>query len=599
MTYRWLGSGWGGSAVAWKPERPEAVCEAFGRGVEPLVSRLLWARGYRDAASSAAFVDASMRGLHEPSLLPDLDRAAERILAAARAGEPIVIYGDYDVDGISASAILFHALRAIAPGAVVTTYVPHRMEEGYGLHGEALRGLASDGARVIVSVDCGVTAFDPARAARDAGADLIITDHHELSADGRVPEAYAVVHPRRGGGPTSYPFGELCGAGVAFKLAWRLMTLAEGRAKLTEPMREVLLDLLALASLGTVADIVPLVGENRVITRHGLRRLRSTRLVGLSAFIEASGLAGENIDAERVGFTLGPRLNACGRMGHAKHAVAMLTTASADEARAIAKELAKLNDQRRRTEKQIFDEACAQAEDAGMTGDDRRAIVLADEQWHAGVVGIVCSRLVGRYHRPTILMDRRDGLCHGSGRSIDGFNLHEGLSRCSDLLVKFGGHDMAAGLALEESKLGAFAERFVEVANRAIAAEALTPSVSIDCAASVAELTPQAVEKVLDLGPFGRGNPQPRLLLEGVRVTRDAEAMGAGGEHLSVFVRQGEHEVRLVGWRWGAQRSRLRGGLWLDAVVEPKLSAWNGRVRVEPTIVDVRVREGAPGVTSP
>lgn len=585
LTHRWLAPSWDAAAQAGMPD-PSAPSQV--RGVEPLVARLLWSRGYRDAATAAAFRDASLLGLHDPSLLPDLDRAAERILSAARASEPVVIYGDYDVDGISASAILFHTLAAVAPDAMVSTYVPHRMDEGYGLHADALRSLASDGAKVIVSVDCGVTAFAPAAALAElGGADLIITDHHELAHDGSLPSAFAVVHPRRTG--SAYPFGELCGAGVAFKLAWRIMTLAHGGPKLPPELREVLLDLLALASLGTVADIVPLVGENRAIARHGLRRLRSTRIGGLSALIEESGLAGENIDAERVGFTLGPRLNACGRMGHAKHAVEMLTTATPDKAREIARELARQNDARRRTEKQIFDEACRMAEDAGMTGNERRAIVLASEHWHAGVVGIVCSRLIGRYHRPTILMDIREGLCHGSGRSIDGFNLHAGLAACADLLEKFGGHDMAAGLAIRHDRLPAFTERFIAHAGERLDASHLTPALPIDCTADIAEMTPHAVEQILDLGPFGRGNPSPRLLLRDVRIARQPEPMGAGGDHLAMFVRQGEREMRLVGWHWGSRRASLHAGASIDAVVEPKLSTWNGRVRVEPTIADLRV----------
>lgn len=589
LTHRWLAPAWDAAEMAGKPDSLTPWGSGGGpvHGVEPLVARLLWSRGYRDAESASAFRDASLKGLHEPSLLPGLDRAAERILAAAQAGEPIVIYGDYDVDGISASAILFHALAAVAPGAAVTTYVPHRMDEGYGLHADALRTLASEGAKVIVSVDCGITAFAPAAALAGTSADLIITDHHELDHEGRMPEAFAVVHPRLAG--SAYPFGELCGAGVAFKLAWRLMTLAHGSPKLPAEWREVLLDLLALASLGTVADIVPLIGENRAIARHGLRRLRSTRIGGLSALIEESGLAGENIDAERVGFTLGPRLNACGRMGHAKHAVAMLTSASAAEARTIAKDLARQNDARRRSEKQIFDEACRMAEAQGMTGPDRRAIVLAHESWHSGVVGIVCSRLIGRYHRPTLLMDVRDGLCHGSGRSIDGFNLHAALASCSDLLEKFGGHEMAAGLAIRHERLPAFAERFIEFATRHLEVDHLTPALPIDCTADIADMSTHAVEQVLDLGPFGRGNPFPRVLLRNMRIAREPEPMGSGGDHLSMFIRQGEREMRLVGWHWGGKRAALRAGSHIDAVVEPKISAWNGRVRVEPTIADLRL----------
>jgi single-stranded-DNA-specific exonuclease len=560
-----------------------------------LVARVLWSRGYRDEAAVEAFRDVRLTGLHDPSLLADCDRAAVRLLTAARGGERIVIYGDYDVDGVCASAILFHVLRAVAPRCEVRTYVPHRVDEGYGLHAEAIGQLCAEGARVIVSVDCGVTAFEAARAARAAGVDLIISDHHETAKDParsagppKMPEAFAVVHPRDPRG--AYPFGELCGAAVAFKLAWRLATMAHGTARLSDTLRSLLLDMLALAALGTVADVVPLVGENRIIVRHGLRRIRSTSLVGLSALIEASNLAGENIDSEKVGFILGPRLNACGRMGHAKDAVEMLTSAGRERALEIARELSKLNETRRRTERAILEEACEAAERAGMTRDDRRAIVLASDEWHAGVVGIVCSRMVERYCRPTILMRRAEGVCHGSGRSIDGFNLHEGLSACAGMLTKFGGHEMAAGLALEASRLGEFAEAFIGHANERIGAEALTPSMRVDCEARLEEMTVEALEQLEGLSPFGRGNAPPRVVVRGVEVARPPEAMGARGDHLKVFVRDGSRELRVVGFGWGERRESLRAGARVDVVIEPKVNRWNGTARVEGELKDIHHR---------
>lgn len=586
MTHRWIVSA-EGPAGAWTP----------GRGVEPLVARLLWSRGCRDAAAVEAFRDVRMSGLHDPSYLHDCDRAAERLLGAAQAGERICIYGDYDVDGVSASAILFHMLRAVVPGCDVRTYVPHRIDEGYGLHSDAIRQIAAEGARVIISVDCGVTAFEPAQAARDCGVDLIITDHHTLAAaapypggdgatDGRLPPAYAIVHPRDPRG--AYPFGDLCGAGVAFKLAWRLATLAEGTQRLSEPLRNLLLDLMALAALGTIADVVPLVGENRIIARHGLRRLRSTSLVGLQALIEASDLAGANIDSEKAGFILGPRLNACGRMGHARDAVEMLTIATRDRALTIARELSKLNDSRRRTEKRIFEQAAEHAEAAGMTRDDRRAIVLAGDEWHAGVVGIVCSRMVERYCRPTILLQRTNGSCHGSGRSIDGYNLHEGLVACAGHLSRYGGHEMAVGLALESSRLEEFAEAFIAHASSRIDGEMLTPAIRVDCDARLDEFTPQAVSQLEDLGPFGRGNPSPTIVLRNVEVARTPESMGARGDHLRFFIRDGRRELRLVAFGWGDRGRALRAGMTIDAVVEPKINRWNGTAKVEAQLCDVR-----------
>ncbi|MBZ0171517.1 MAG: DHH family phosphoesterase, partial [Phycisphaerales bacterium] len=371
-------------------------------GRADLLEKVLAVRGVTDAR---AFLDPSLLHLHEPGLLPGIDRACERLLAAARAGEPIVVYGDYDVDGMTATAILYRVLRALEPGADVSTYVPHRLEEGYGLNSAAMLELSGRGARVVVSVDCGITAHEPARVAREVGLDLIITDHHNPPDGGEtVPEAYAIVHPRLPFAGAAYPFGELCGAGVAYKIAWRMATMHEGSERVAGPVRTLLLDLLALAALGTVADVVPLVDENRVITRFGLSRCRTTAITGLVALIEAAGLAGEAIDSESVGFRLGPMLNASGRMGHAAEAVELLTTEDRSRADEIARGLCELNEERKRTQLKIFEQAVEMAEAAGMTGDDRRAIVLAHEDWHPGVVGIVCSRLVERYSRPAVLM---------------------------------------------------------------------------------------------------------------------------------------------------------------------------------------------------
>lgn len=569
-------------------------------GLEPLVSRILRARGFADASAAAAFCQPRLTELHDPSLLPDLDLAARRLLDALRRNERIVIYGDYDVDGMTATAILFHTMRALHPEAAVATYVPHRLDEGYGLHVEAIEQLARDGAQVIVSVDCGVTAFHAAAAARRAGVDLIITDHHNLPApedvvsgavDG-LPDAFAIVHPRRPG--SKYPFGDLCGAGVAFKLAWRLATLAQGAeagngARVSESMRAVLLDMLALAALGTIADIVPLVGENRLIARHGLARLRSTQLVGLGTLIEVAGLSGESIDAEHVGFCLGPRLNACGRMGHAREAVELLTTATEKGARAIATSLNEMNEERRRIERRIYEEAVVMAEAAGMTGSDTRAIVLAHESWRPGVLGIVCSRLVAKFHRPTILMQRENGACQGSGRSIEGYSLHAGLAQCRDLLTRFGGHDMAAGLALDSSRLQAFTDAFVGHAGAHLTPTDLIPTLRADCSATFEELSPMAVEQLARLGPFGRGNRTPLVLLRSVRLSRPSERFGAQGAHLSLIGESDGCEMRFVGWRWGEKTATIPAGSRIDLIVEPKLNVWNGRRRVEPVIADFRV----------
>lgn len=571
------------------------------RGVEgePLLERVLRARGMSERGEAEAFLAPTLKGLHDPSLMPDMDRAAERLVAAARAREPIVVYGDYDVDGMTGTAVVYRMLRRLEPGAVVRTYVPHRIEEGYGLNARAMEELAREGARVVVSVDCGATAFGPAEAARQAGLDLIITDHHAFGErtlrTGELPGAYAVVHPRRAG--SAYPFGDLSGAGVAYKLAWRLATVHAGRERVDETARAELVELLALAALGTIADVVPLVGENRVLARYGLSRVRGTSLEGVRALVEASGLSGAEVAAEHVGFALAPRLNACGRLGHAREAVELLASATGERARRIARELSRLNDERRRMEREVVEQAAAMAEAAGMTGADRRAIVLAHGDWHPGVVGIACARLVERHGRPAILLSRGAEECHGSGRSVEGFDLHAALGACAEHLKQFGGHEMAAGLRLRAASLGAFTEAFVAHTNSRLSAEELGQRLTVDCDAGLEELTTEAVGELERMQPFGRSNPPPAVRVRGVSLAARGDVFGTGGDHLSLLLRGAGRTVRCVGWRWAGMREHFPGGARLDVVVRPKVTTWNGAARVEPELLDARPAgaEPAPG----
>jgi len=564
--------------------------------LQPLTRRVLAVRGIVSDREASAFLEPSMRDMHDPSSIPDMDLGAERILRAARDGDPIVIYGDYDVDGITATAILHHALSAIAPRADIRHYVPHRLDEGYGLNCEAIRSLAADGARVIVSVDCGITGVEAAGTARQCGVDLIITDHHNPPAsEADMPEAMAVIHPRAPG--SSYPFEHLPGAGVAFKLAWRLATMHCGSDRVTDSLRATLLELLSLAALGVIADVVPLVGENRSIARFGLAKLKHSKLHGVRALIEASKLQGESIDADAVGFRLAPRLNAIGRLGHASEAVEMLTTASRARAAEIAQTLCKLNDERRATERAIAEQAAQMAEEAGMTSESRRAIVLAHEAWHPGVVGIVCSRLTERFHRPAILLQRSGGVCSGSGRSVEGVNLHGALHACREHLLTFGGHDMAAGLKLAEPALPGFTEQLIETVNRELSPADLSPKLRIDCDATLAELTPGAAAQLEQLAPFGPGNPRVSLRIgvdEPLVIDGRPSPLGSTGKHFAMFVRQGadgarRSVMRLVAWRKSAWLDEIPPGARIEVVVCPKLNTWNGRASVEPELLDLRV----------
>ena len=568
----------------------------------PLVQRVLAARGLVDAAEVTRFCEPKLTDLHDPGLLPGIDKAVTRLIDAIRGNQLIIIYGDYDVDGITASAILFHVIKAIAPAARLRTYVPHRLEEGYGLNSDALRQLKSEGADLIISVDCGITAISAAQTAREIGLDLIITDHHEIgtghqasgtSAQCLLPSACAVVHPGLPG--SEYPFAELCGAGVAFKLAWRLATTWCNSQRVSETLQKTLISMLPLAALATIADVVPLTGENRIITAFGLRLIKQTPLVGLRALIEASALMDEKIDSHKVGFVLGPRLNACGRMGHAAEAVRLLTDAPPDQAQQIAQRLTKLNQERQVVERRILDHAMRLAQDAGMTGDDRRAIVLADESWHPGVVGIVCSRLVDRFCRPAILLQRQRDVCKGSARSVEGYSIHEGLCATAQHLSVYGGHAMAAGLSLSTDNLEAFTEALIEHANQHISSDQLTPSITIDCDGAFAELDVECVRRLNGLAPFGRGNRAPVIRIQSVTLAEPPKQMGANGKHLSLRLRQ-DHEggrrwMRGVWWSAGERASDLAAGAHLDLAIEPKLNEWNGQTSVEAEIRDIRFAE--------
>ncbi|MBX3378981.1 MAG: single-stranded-DNA-specific exonuclease RecJ [Phycisphaeraceae bacterium] len=548
---------------------------------------MLAARGITDPD----FLAPSLKHLHDPSLLPGLDRAAARILLAIRTRQRIVIYADYDVDGVSAAAILWHMIRAIDPDAAVTTYLPHRLEEGYGLNSEAISKLC-DSNDLIVSVDCGVTAVAPAQIARDRNIDLIITDHHTPPREeSGLPLAFAVVHPLTPG-HAPYPFADLCGAGVAFKVAWRLATLESEAERAKPELKRLLIELLALAAMGVIADVVPLRGENRIIARHGLEQIKRSSLVGVCALRDESGLGGEKVEAADIGFRLGPRLNAIGRLGHAREALELLTTADEARARAIAGALTGWNDERRATESAISAQAQSLAIERGMTAPDHRAIVLCDPSWHRGVVGICCSRLVGLFHRPTILLQQDGDLCHGSARSIDGFDLHAALGACSEHLVSFGGHAMAAGLKLRHDRLADFTMAFVSYSNSRLATSDLVKRSLIDAECDVAELDFDTAEAFGALAPFGRDNARPLVLLRNARIASAPRALGSTGKHIAMEVKHGARVLRVKGWNWSSSLAEagiaLRPGQAVDLLVSPEINNWNGRKTVEATLEDLR-----------
>ena len=563
--------------------------ETFSRrlGVHPVVATLMRQRGIDGSEAADRFLQPRLVDLHDPLLLPGAQRAAQRLDKATRNGESIVIYGDYDVDGVTASAILWHVLKLA--GARVEVFVPHRIDDGYGLNSRAVEALAAKH-QVIVTVDCGITAVEPASIARQAGVDLIITDHHEMLIDQDLPDAHALVHPRLSEleKETKYPFGYLCGAGVAYKLAWQFAKLHCGSDRVSEAFRGLLLDLLSYVALGTIADVVPLIDENRVLTRFGLNRIKNTRFVGLNALIDAAGLRGDTIDADHVGFVLGPRLNACGRMGHAAKAVHLLTAAEAGESSEIATFLTRENERRRRTERVIYEEAKQMAIDRGYDAPDCRAIVLGKEGWHPGVIGIVASRLVETFARPVVLLNYDNGQAQGSARSVAGVSIHDAFEHCAPLLKTYGGHARAAGLKLETRHIDELRDQLVAFVNDRLSVDDLVSEISIDAQCSLDEVEVPIFEQIQRLAPFGSENPRPTLCLMNTVLDRPAQRIGRQGDHLKLILRQGQRLASAVAFRMGDWAGDLPAGLGVDVAFEPKISTWQGRRRAEIHVKDLR-----------
>lgn len=594
------------------PPQPAAQELAGRLKISPLIAQILLNRGLSEPEDCRGFLSPSLKCLHDPSSLANLGLAAGRIAKAIRDGEKIVIYGDYDVDGITATAILWHAIRLLE--GQVEFYIPHRIEEGYGLNAEAIAQICDAGAKLIVTVDCGVTAIEQAAIARERGVDLIITDHHEWRESGaggqgseigkdfpadprppnpdsprpHLPDCHAIVHPRLPHNGPAYPNPHLCGAGVAFKLAWGIGLAMSGGARVSESFRAYLVEATALAALGTIADVVPLVGENRILAAFGLGGLKQSNLTGIKALIESSGLTGKKLDSYHVGFLLAPRLNACGRMGHARLAVEMLTQADAQKAAEIATYLEQQNRRRQTIEKQILQQALNQVTEMGLDSDECRAIVLGAEGWHAGVIGIVASRLVDRLNRPAIMVAMTNGHGQGSARSIAGFHLTRALQACGEHLQTFGGHEMAAGLKIQTSKFEDFRQAFCAHANRMVQPEMLIPELRIECLAELQNITEALVNDLKRLGPFGHGNRKPLLCCRGLQIAAPPRRVGKTGDHLQLMVRQGDSRMKCIAFNYGRLFDRLPSGTTIDLAVEPTINEFNGRVSVELEVKDLQ-----------
>jgi single-stranded-DNA-specific exonuclease len=556
---------------------------AAAANTSQVVAQLLLNRELTDPTEARAFLDAPLAGLHPPHVRPGVPDAADRIAQAVAAGRKICVYGDYDVDGTTGTAILLGLLRRL--GADPDFYIPNRIDEGYSLNAEAIRQLAKAGVSLIVTVDCGIASVAEAEEARRHGVELIVTDHHVMKAE--LPRADAVVHPRLPG--SDYPPG-LCGAAVAFKLAWAVAQRASGGEKVTPQLREYLLDALGLVALGTVADVMPLRGESRALVRHGLIQLTRNPSPGLKALVAAAGLRDDRpLRAEDIGFRIAPRLNAAGRLECARLVVELLTTPNPVRAKELAEYLENLNQQRQALERKITAQAKELVEANGY--DRAAAIVLADAEWHQGVVGIVASRLVEYYARPVLLISLReeDAPSTGSGRSVGDFPLHEALEACGEELVSHGGHAAAAGFRVRPSRVAALRERFVRFAEERFRGTPPANKLTLDAEVPLAALTFGLLKELDRMEPYGAANPRPKFLASGLKVDGTPRRIGGGERHLSFRVRQGGTSIRAVAFGFGERLDELMsaGGECCLAFT-PKVNEWQGHRSVEVEVVDFR-----------
>ena len=551
--------------------------------LRPLQARLLANRGITSIDGARAFLTPALQQLHDPFAMHGMGDAVERLVRSLHVQEPMAIYGDYDVDGITATAVLSWFFRDI--GIPVPYYLPHRMREGYGLNSEAVRRLAQQGTRVLITVDCGITGHTEVQLAKSLGMDVIVTDHHQVPPD--LPAAVAVLNPHQPACP--YPAKELAGVGIAFKLvmALRARLRHEARWATRLPNLRRHLDLVAL---GTIADVAPLIGENRILVRHGLQALTRSDKLGVQALKQVGRLGGQEIGPRQVGFTLAPRLNAAGRLAAAQAGVELLLSDDMARASELAQYLDTVNRERQAVQAQIYEEAKAAIDsDGGMNG--RWAIVLASERWHPGVVGIVASKLVEEYGRPTVLIGLEGSAGKGSGRSIAAFHLYRALEVCQQHLAGFGGHEHAAGIRIERTQVPAFRDALNRVASAQLTAEDGAPLLAIDAEVRLDEIDESLLDYIARLEPFGEGNPPPVLVARGAEVVGAPALVGQEQQHLRLTLRQGNASIRAIGFGMGKQLAQAKSGK-LDIVFTPQRHVWNDRVERQLVLKDFKPHPG-------
>ncbi len=538
--------------------------------IHPTVAQLLINRSIMTTQEAEDFLRADLSRMHDPLLLMDMDKADRRIRQARERKEKVLVFGDYDVDGVTSSVILNKVLKRL--GLDVVHYIPHRMREGYGLNAGIVDFARQNNVGLLISVDCGVTAIDEVDLLNAAGIEVIVIDHHE-PPQGRLPAAAAVIDPKRKDCP--YPYKGLVAAGLAYKLA-QLMIGPDAK------------EYLELAALGTIADVAELNGENRILAREGLAQILATKNIGLKALMKEARLAQRKIRTHTIGFVLGPRINASGRLGSAQKALRLLLSEDPKEAASLAKDLEEINRKRQKTQNEIVEEALRLVEKE-MNFNEHKVIIVSKEGWHQGVVGIVASRLVDRFYRPAIVISLNEGLGTGSARSVDGFHMFEALNRCSPLLKNYGGHKHAAGLTIEENQVLHFRELINSVAGEILKAEHLVPTLEIDCELSISDLDIRLARFLERLEPFGEGNPYPlfcsrRLTLKGAPAVLSRDT-------LKFWVTDGKNTVSAVGFGMASYCDMLRHSPRIDLAYSLTIDEWNKAPTIQLKVKDIRPSE--------
>lgn len=543
----------------------DRICEKFS--IDRLVANILVNRGIVKDEDIRVFLEPTREDFHDSFLLPDMQIAVDRIIKAIEDKEKIMIYGDYDVDGITSISVLRKFL--LERGMSVESYIPNRLEEGYGLNKEAINDIANKGYKLMITVDCGISAIEEVEYANGLGITTIITDHHEPLDE--LPKALAVIDPKRK--DSKYPFNQLAGVGVVFKLIQAI-----GR-KINLDEKEYL-KYLDLVCVGTISDIVPLVDENRVIAKLGLKLVKVTRNLGLKSLIEVAGY--KEIDSNTISFGVAPRVNACGRMGHENEALDLFLSEDINEVRELTNKLNEYNKVRQDTEKAIVKQALEKIEDN--KENEKNAIILGNEGWHHGVIGIVASKITEMYFKPSILLSYENGIAKGSGRSIPGFDLHEALCKCSKCLEKYGGHEMAVGLSLKQENFGKFKEEFEKVAKES-KLEEIQPIIYIDGVLSASDMNIDLVKQLKQLEPFGEGNKMPLFAYKGLKIN-SIRAL-TEGRHLKLTLRDDNLIIDAIGFNMGNLVDEYLIGDKVDIVGVLEINSFNGMENVQINLKDI------------